>query len=55
MGESLRGAGGDKPRPNDKNEGVPVGAAMMAPRTPPAMCARALPRAPGPQRGAGGG
>ena len=54
MGESLRAAGGDKPHPYDKTEGVPVGAALMAARTAPSMCARALPRAPGRLRGAGG-
>ena len=51
---ALRAAGGDKPRPYDKTEGVSVGAALMAARTAPSMCARALPRAPGRLPAAGG-
>lgn len=31
---ALRGAGGDKPRPYDKTEGVPVGAAISRPPVP---------------------
>ena len=31
---ALRAAGGDKPRPYDKTEGVPVGAAISRPPVP---------------------
>ena len=37
---ALRGAGGDKPRPYDKTEGVSVGAAFMAARWAAAISAR---------------